>query len=72
MNEETSNGTAYEIDLDNLPKAELTGHAWRQQGTMLQCTSCTFSHGTFLDPEYQLYGIDGNGMPLIRKIAVKD
>jgi hypothetical protein len=54
-------------DLGQLPKPELTGHNWRQQGTQLICTSCPFEHASYLEPGYQLYGIDKQGLPLIRK-----
>lgn len=55
-------------DLGQLPKPELTGHAWRQRGTQLYCTSCLFEHGAYIEPGYQLYGIDEKGIPQIRRI----
>lgn len=64
-----------EFDLTQIPKPELSGHAWRQQGTMLICQSCPFTHTTTITDEngnpavdYQLYGIDKNGYPKFRKI----
>lgn len=67
---ETDKENAYEFvaDLDKLPKAELAGHQWRQQGNQLICMSCTFTHATFIEPGLQLYGIDKQGYPMIRKI----
>lgn len=57
-----------QFDLASLPKPELSGHAWIQRGTMLVCQSCQFEHASFLEPGYQLYGIDPQGLPMIRKI----
>ena len=72
MNEDKENkGDAYEINLDELPQPQLTGHQWRQQGTALVCQSCPFTHGSHLEPGYQLYGIDDDGTPMIRKIIIK-
>lgn len=73
MNEENlkNNEERYVIDLDALPKPELTGHLWRQEGTQLICQSCSFTHMTFIEPGYQLYGFDQDGSPLIREIIVK-
>lgn len=59
------------FDLDSIPKPELSGHAWRQQGTQLICQSCPFTHMSFIPTDYQLYGIDDKGFPMIRKITVK-
>ena len=70
QNEPINNGAEYVVDLEKLPKATLSGHMWRQEGTQLICQSCTFKHGTFIEPGYQLYGIDDNGSPMIRKISV--
>jgi hypothetical protein len=60
------------ISFDDLPQPELSGHAWRQQGTALICESCPFSHASFIPPEYQLYGINEKGEPMIRPIKVQD
>jgi hypothetical protein len=60
-----------EINLDSIPQPQLTGHMWLQRGTLLTCESCPFSHASYIPPDYQLYGIDDNGYPLIRKIEVK-
>ena len=60
-----------EIDLSFLPQPQLTGHAWRQQGTQLVCESCPFTHSSYIPPDFQLYGIDDEGMPMIRKVEVK-
>lgn len=58
-----------EIDLSTLPKPELAGHGWKQQGSMLICETCPFTHTSFLpSPEYQLYGIGEDGLPLIKKL----
>ena len=60
------------INLDELPQPQLTGHQWRQQGTALVCQSCPFTHGSHLEPGYQLYGIDDDGTPMLRKIIIKN
>ena len=60
----------YVVNLDELPKAELTGHQWLQLGNQLVCQSCAFSHGTYIQTGYQLYGIDDSGTPMIRRIKV--
>jgi hypothetical protein len=59
---------ANEFDLSFIPQPQLTGHAWRQQGTQLVCESCPFTHSSYIPVDYQLYGIDDNGMPQIRKL----
>ena len=56
------------INLDELPRPELTGHGWRQQGTMLLCESCPFTHTSFIPVGYQLYGIGEDGLPRIKKL----
>lgn len=66
-----SNGVLNGLDLSNLPQATLQGHMWRQEGTQLICQSCSFKHATFIEPGYQLYGLDEKGAPMIRKIEVK-
>lgn len=65
-------GDEYGINLDELPQPQLTGHQWRQQGTTLLCLSCPFTHASYLEPGYQLYGIADDGTPLIRRITIKD
>ncbi len=62
------------LDLDSLPQPQLTGHAWRQQGTALVCESCPFSHASYLPMGFQLYGISEDGQPMIRRLRadVKD
>jgi len=67
-----NNGDKAYVDLTQIPQATLQGHMWRQEGTLLICQSCSFKHSTFIQPGYQLYGIDDNGKPLIRKITVKN
>jgi hypothetical protein len=57
-------------NLDDMPKAELAGHQWRQQGSLLICSSCPFSHSTHIGVDKQLFGIDANGLPMIRDIQV--
>lgn len=59
---------ANEFDLGSIPQPQLSGHAWRQQGTQLVCESCPFTHSSYIPVDYQLYGIDDDGMPLIRKL----
>lgn len=59
-----------EIDVDQIAQPQLDGHMWRQEGNQLICQSCPFKHSSFIDPGYQLYGIDDNGRPLIRKIEL--
>jgi hypothetical protein len=61
---------AYEhlIDLDQLPKPQLNGHMWQQSGNILTCMSCPFTHTTFLSADYQLYGFNEDGSPIIRKV----
>lgn len=69
-NEKQSKEEAY-VDLSQMPQATLQGHMWRQEGIWLKCQSCTFEHGMFIEPGHQLYGIDKDGKPLIRKIEIK-
>lgn len=57
-------------DLNLLPQPQLSGHAWRQQGTTLVCESCPFNHASFIPVDYQLYGINDKGEPMIRKVSV--
>lgn len=64
-----NNGETAYVDLNQIPKATLDGHMWRQEGTQLICQSCPFKHATFIEPGYQLYGIDDEGKPQIRKIV---
>lgn len=64
-------GETSEFDLASLPKPELSGHAWIQRGTMLTCESCPFAHASAIPSDYQLYGIDDRGYPMLRKIDVK-
>lgn len=73
QNEQTNpiNGGTYALDLTQIPEATLQGHMWRQEGTQLICQSCPFRHATFIEPGYQLYGIDDQGKPMVRKIIVK-
>ena len=59
------------FNLNDIPEVKLTGHQWMQMGNELRCTSCSFTHGTFIDPEYQLYAVTEDGQPMIRKIIVK-
>lgn len=65
--QEESKEEAY-VDLQELPQPRLNGHAWRQRGTELICESCPFTHADYIPPEYQLYGIDDKGIPMIKKI----
>lgn len=60
-----------EFNLDDLKAPELLGHQWMQRGNQLQCSSCPFHHGAYIDPDYQLYGIDEEGRPMLRKIVVR-
>lgn len=68
MQDESKPKEEYVLNLDELPKPQLTGHMWRQIGTQLVCQSCSFTHATFIEPGYQLYGIDDQGNPMIRKL----
>jgi hypothetical protein len=61
----------HETNIDDLPKPELAGHMWRQEGNLLICQSCPFSHASYIEPGFQLYGINDKGMPMIRRIDVK-
>lgn len=61
----------YLANLDELPKPELAGHQWRQEGTQLKCMSCPFTHAWVIGTEHQLYGIDDRGYPLIRKLEYR-
>lgn len=72
MKPESKTEGEYVVNLDELPKAELTGHQWLQLGNQLVCQSCPFTHATHIDIGYQLYGIDDNGIPMIRKIEVRN
>lgn len=58
------------INEADIPQPQLTGHLWRQEGTQIICQSCPFKHASFIEPGYQLYGIDDAGMPMIRRIQV--
>lgn len=55
------------FNLDQIPKPELSGHIWRQQGTMLLCESCPFTHSTYIPPDYQLIGVQEDGIPKLVK-----
>ena len=58
-----------EIDLSELPQPQLAGHGWKQQGAMLLCETCPFTHTSFLpSADYQLMGIGEDGMPIIKKL----
>ena len=61
-----------EFNIEDMPQATFTGHMWRQEGTQLICQSCTFKHSTFIQPGYQLYGIDKDGIPQIRRILIDE
>lgn len=65
---ETEEKEITEFDVDSIPKPELAGHLWKQRGTQLTCESCPFTHTSYLPTDYQLYGIDKDGLPMIRKI----
>ncbi len=67
-NQEVEHEVINTFNLDDMPQAELTGHAWIQRGTELTCQSCPFRHASYIPPDYQLYGIDERGYPLIRKL----
>lgn len=72
QNQESQNEevNSTEFDLASLPKPELTGHAWIQKGTMIECQSCPFPHASAIPSDYQLYGIDERGYPQLRKIQL--
>lgn len=71
-NKDNEDTITSKFNLNDIPEVQLTGHQWIQLGNELRCTSCSFSHGTYISSDYQLYGIDDEGKPLIRKIQVKD
>lgn len=56
------------INLDELPKPQLNGHMWRQQGNSLICMSCPFIHTTFISADQQLVGFDDQGRPIIKTL----
>lgn len=68
QNQEVEHEVISTFNLDDMPQPELTGHAWRQRGTELVCESCPFTHASYIPPDYQLYGIDEKGMPMIRRL----
>ena len=68
----SNEGGKFLADLDKLPKPNLTGHIWRQEGNLLKCMSCPFNHASFIEPGYQLYEINEQGIPMFRKINVKN
>ncbi len=46
----------------------MAGHAWKQRGIVVYCTSCPFEHSFFLDdPNLTLTGLDANGYPTFVK-----
>lgn len=59
-----------EFDLDEIPQVQLTGHQWVQQGARILCRSCPFEHSSYIPPNYQLYGTDKEGLPIIKKLDV--
>jgi hypothetical protein len=59
-----------EFDPSTIPEATLAGHNWRQRGTELVCDSCPFTHASYIPPGKQLYGINDQGLPMIRDIVV--
>ena len=70
QNQEPEHEIISQFDLEDMPKPELAGHAWRQRGTELICESCPFTHASYIPPDKQLYGIDERGYPMIRTIVV--
>jgi hypothetical protein len=72
MDEQETSKDQNPIDLDTLPQPQLQGHQWQQQGSVLVCRSCPFTHASLIAPGYQLYGIDAEGIPMIRSIKVSD
>jgi hypothetical protein len=71
MNNETQEQTEqtvaaehWEFDTTAIQPPQLAGHAWRQRGVMVYCSSCPFEHGFVLDdPSLTLVGLDGDGYP---------
>lgn len=65
----------HEIDEQSIQEAfdkerkrlETAGHNWRQQGTMISCTSCPLPHGFSVPPGVFLIGIDENHQPILEK-----
>lgn len=69
QSKEPEQETTSEIDLSELPQPQLAGHGWKQQGAMLTCETCPFSHASFLpSADYQLMGIREDGLPIIKKL----
>lgn len=54
-------------DLFATEKAKIKGHAWRQQGNAIVCTSCPFEHSFIVRPGTFLVGIDESGNPVLKE-----
>jgi hypothetical protein len=61
---EQTTGEHYEFEDTQRNPPQLAGHAWKQRGLMVFCTSCPFEHGFLLDdPSLTLTGLDADGFP---------
>lgn len=45
-----------------------SAHNWKQDGMMINCTSCKFPHGFGVTPGYMLQGVDDQGKPILKKL----
>lgn len=74
MDHETDAPLVEEIDLADIAaareaaRAKMQGHAWRQMGNMIECSSCPFAHGFALEPGHLMTGINENGFPIIETL----
>lgn len=54
MPEQESEDTYEEVNIEELRQqalANMPGHNWKLRGTVLTCTSCPFTHSTFISPD---------------------
>ncbi len=52
-----------EFDTASLATPVMAGHAWRQRGVVVACTSCPFEHSFMVEPNLTLTGLDDDGYP---------
>ncbi len=65
-------GESYEVDpsqLTSLIPKTLAGHAWIQRGPHLVCTSCVIPHSTWVGMSKRLFGIDDQGVPILKTVG---
>lgn len=71
--EQENNPIHEEISLDEIErrmdeaKAKINGHAWKQQGITITCTSCPFHHSFYVPPGTFLKGVDKQGNPILEE-----